>query len=139
MPGPDQFLNPVLAAIDRMNLRLLFRQEGTRAIDALRALIRAQAGFPGRKTVLFFSEGLVIPPDQPELLESLISEANRANLTFYTLDAAGLSTVSNVGSHCEQSYTDACDKSRRRADAISTDLASQRAAPRHWHRRLRHG
>ncbi|MGA3041559.1 MAG: VWA domain-containing protein [Bryobacteraceae bacterium] len=94
--APDQFLNPVLAAIDRMNLQLLFRQEGSLEIDALRALIREQAQFPGRKTVLFFSEGLVIPPDRPELLESVISEANRANLTFYTLDARGLSTVSNV-------------------------------------------
>jgi len=120
LPGPDQFLNPVLAAIDRMNLRLLFRQEGTRAIDALRALIRAQAGFPGRKTVLFFSEGLVIPPDQPELLESLISEANRANLTFYTLDARGLSTVSNV-KLSEQSYR-ALRQERGGPDAIHTDL-----------------
>lgn len=93
--APDQFLNPVLAAIDRMNLQLLFRQEGNQEIDALRALIREQAQFPGRKTVLFFSEGLVIPPDRPDLLDSVISEANRANLTFYTLDARGLSTVSN--------------------------------------------
>lgn len=103
-----------------MNLRLLFRQEGTRAIDALRALIRTQAGFPGRKTVLFFSEGLVIPPDQPELLDLLISEANRANLTFYTLDARGLSTVSNV-KLSQQSYR-AVRQERGGPDAIHTDL-----------------
>ena len=120
LPGPDQFLNPVLAAMDRMNLRLLFRQEGTRAIDGLRALIRAQSEFPGRKTVLFFSEGLVIPPDQPELLESLVSEANRANLTFYTLDTRGLSTVSNV-KLSEQSYR-ALRQERGGPDAIHTDL-----------------
>jgi VWFA-related protein len=93
--GSDAAVNAALAAIDRITLRLLFRQEGTRTIDALRSLIREQAQIPGRKTVLFFSEGLVIPPDQPELLESVISEANRSNITFYTLDARGLSTVSN--------------------------------------------
>jgi VWFA-related protein len=93
--GSDAAVNASLAAIDRITLRLLFRQEGTRTIDGLRSLIREQAQIPGRKTVLFFSEGLVIPPDQPELLESVISEANRSNLTFYTLDARGLSTVSN--------------------------------------------
>ncbi len=120
LPAPDQFLNPVLAAMDRMTLHLLFRQEGTRALDALRALIREQAGFPGRKTVLFFSEGLVIPPDQAELLESLISEANRANLTFYTVDARGLSTVSNV-KLSGLSY-EATRQERGGPDAIHTDL-----------------
>ncbi len=93
--GSDTAINATLAAIDGITLRLLFRQEGTRTIDALRSLIREQAQFPGRKTVLVFSEGLVVPPDQPELLESVISEANRSNLTFYTLDARGLRTVSN--------------------------------------------
>jgi VWFA-related protein len=93
--GSDPAVNATLAAVDRITLRLLFRHEGTRTIDALQSLIREQAKISGRKTVLFFSEGLVIPPDQPELLESVISEANRSNLTFYTLDARGLSTVSN--------------------------------------------
>ena len=93
--GSNSADNAALAAIARMTLRLLFQQEGARTIDALRSLIREQAQIPGRKTVLFFSEGLVIPPEQPELLESIISEANRANLTFYTVDARGLSTVSN--------------------------------------------
>ena len=121
LPGPDRFVNPALAAMDRMTLHLLFRQEGSRAMDALRALIREQAQFPGRKTVLFFSEGLVIPPDQPELLDSLISEANRTNVTFYTLDARGLSTVSNV-KLSGLTYQAARRASGGGPDAISTDL-----------------
>lgn len=119
--APDRFLNPVLVATDQMTLHLLFRQEGTRAIDALRALIREEAQFPGRKTVLFFSEGLVIPPDHPELLESLISEANRANLTFYTVDARGLSTVSN-SQLSAQTYRASRRASAGSPDAIHTDL-----------------
>jgi len=120
LPAPDRFLAPVQVAMDQMNLRLLFRQEGGRTIDGLRAVIREQAQFPGRKTVLFFSEGLVIPPNQPELLDSLISEANRANLTFYTLDARGLSTVSNnrlsgTSYRAMQGHGD-------QSDAIHTDL-----------------
>ena len=70
--------------------------EGMRSIDALRRLVREQAHLPGRKTILFFSEGLVVPPDQPEQLESVIAEANRGNVTFYTVDARGLGTVSNI-------------------------------------------
>lgn len=45
--------------------------------------------------MLYVSEGLLIPPEQPELLRSVISEANRSNITFYALDARGLETLSN--------------------------------------------
>jgi hypothetical protein len=50
---------------------------------------------PGRKTILFFSEGLVTPAGQPELLDSVIAAANRANVSFYTVDSRGLPTISN--------------------------------------------
>jgi VWFA-related protein len=62
VPGLDPIFNPIMADMDRVSVRLLFQQEGRRAIDGLRALIREQKQLPGRKTVLFFSEGLVIPP-----------------------------------------------------------------------------
>ena len=123
VPGLDPIFNPIMADMDRVSVRLLFQQEGSRAIDALRALIREQARFPGRKTVLFFSEGLVIPPDQPELLESLISEANRANVTFYTLDSRGLTTVSN-NTLSEMSYQAMQQQATDAPDAIHTDLQS---------------
>jgi VWFA-related protein len=84
------------AAVEQLLLKTLFRQEGTRSIDALRTLIREQARQPGRKTILLFTEGLVIPPGQPELLDSVIAEANRANVSFYTVDTRGLTTVSNL-------------------------------------------
>jgi VWFA-related protein len=84
------------AAMQQLILKTLFRQEGTRSIDALRTLIREQARLPGRKTILLFSEGLVIPPGQPELLESVIAEANRANVSFYTVDTRGLTAISNL-------------------------------------------
>jgi VWFA-related protein len=75
-----------LASIETRNIGVmldtLFRQQGMRSIDALRSLIRAQARLPGRKTVLLFSEGLAIPPNEPELLDSVIGEANRSNVSF---------------------------------------------------------
>ena len=95
-PASDARLAAVQLATAQATLRMLFQQEGSRTIDALRRLVRAQAGLPGRKTVLFVCEGLTIPPQQPELLDAIIGEANRNNITFYTLDARGLSTASNV-------------------------------------------
>ena len=94
-PQNDLVLAGVEIPIQQLILKTLFRQEGARSIDALRRLVREQARLPGRKTILFFSEGLVIPPDQPEMLDSVIAEANRGNVTFYTVDARGLGVVSN--------------------------------------------
>ncbi len=96
-PGPqnDAALAGAEIKIQQLILKTLFRQEGTRSIDALYRLVREQSRLPGRKTILFFSEGLVIPPDQPEMLDSVIAEANLGNVTFYTVDARGLGIVSN--------------------------------------------
>ncbi|HLH05566.1 MAG TPA: VWA domain-containing protein [Bryobacteraceae bacterium] len=80
----------VLLAIEKAMLKAAYQQSGSRTIDALSDLVRAQAMLPGRKTILYSCEGLVVPPEQPELLRSIISQANRANVSFYTLDARGL-------------------------------------------------
>jgi VWFA-related protein len=66
--------------------------EGHLSIDALQQLIRAQAQVPGRKTVVYFSEGLILPPNFPERYRALVSLANRANVAFYTVESSGLST-----------------------------------------------
>ena len=76
----------------RVTLQILFQREGPRTLDALRSLEKQQATIPGRKTILFVSEGLIVPPDQAEPLKGIIAESNRNNVTFYTLDARGLST-----------------------------------------------
>ncbi len=46
--------NSTLAAIDRVTLYLLFRQEGSRTIDGLRTLIREQARIPGENSLAPF-------------------------------------------------------------------------------------
>jgi VWFA-related protein len=94
-PQNDAALANAEIKVQQLILKTLFQQEGNRSIDALHRLVREQSRLPGRKTILFFSEGLVIPSDQPEMLDSVIAEANRGNVTFYTVDARGLGTVSN--------------------------------------------
>jgi VWFA-related protein len=84
-------------AMAAMTINVLSNQAGNLSIDALHQLIRAQAQLPGRKTVLYFSEGLILPLEQPELFRAVISDANRANIAFYTVDAGGLDTTSGVG------------------------------------------
>jgi len=79
------------------------RQQDARAdIDALLALIKAESQLPGRKVVLYFNPGLLIPEVAKEQYSFMISAANRANITFYTVDPKGLVTWSQGGSGVDQ-------------------------------------
>ena len=61
------------------------REAGGRAsIDALLAIVRAEAQLPGRKVVVYFNPWLNIPDIAKEQYGYMISAANRANVTFYT-------------------------------------------------------
>ncbi len=96
--GISSHLDAAAAAVERqmaaLTIAMLSNRVGNLSIDALRQLIRGQAQLPGRKTVVYFSEGLILPPGEPERFRALISDANRANIAFYTADAGGLDTES---------------------------------------------
>ncbi|HEY8622799.1 MAG TPA: VWA domain-containing protein, partial [Casimicrobiaceae bacterium] len=65
-------------------------QAGRSSIFALLGLAREQAPLPGRKTIVYLNEGLVIPISMDEAFRSLLSTANRSNVSFYPIDARGL-------------------------------------------------
>jgi VWFA-related protein len=65
-------------------------QQGYATINGLLALINPMRSLPGRKTVIFFSEGLALPPAVAEQFRSVINAANRAGVSVYAVDAAGL-------------------------------------------------
>jgi len=73
--------------------------EDTRtSIFSLLSLVRGQFSMPGRKTILYFSEGMWIPTHLDEPFRSVISTANRTNVTFYAVDTRGVMTWGqNVG------------------------------------------
>ncbi len=64
--------------------------QGTSAVYSLISLVSGQQQLAGRKTILYFSEGMQIPPNLVDPFRSAIGAANRANMTFYTIDARGL-------------------------------------------------
>jgi VWFA-related protein len=68
------------------------QQQGTSSIYSLLAMVREQRRLAGRKTVIYFSEGLPLTPALTEVFRNAISSANRANVTFYAVDARGLQT-----------------------------------------------
>ncbi|HEY0379796.1 MAG TPA: VWA domain-containing protein [Pyrinomonadaceae bacterium] len=74
--------------------RLERDQQGHATSDGLLAVINALGRLPGRKAVVFFSEGLAIPAAVESRFRSIISNANRANVSIYSVDAAGLRVLS---------------------------------------------
>ena len=80
-------------AFDRSTLsweRLAREQQGLASLNALRAVIEGLSVLPGRKSVVFFAEGLALPETVLPQFDSVVATANRANVTVYTVDAAGL-------------------------------------------------
>jgi VWFA-related protein len=65
-------------------------QQGYATSNALLAVVSGLKSLPGRKTVVFFSEGLVIPPNVQAQFRSVIHTANRSNVSVYAMDAGGL-------------------------------------------------
>jgi VWFA-related protein len=63
---------------------------------ALLSIIESLAYTPGRKTIVFFSEGLPVTPALAAKLDAVIDAANRANVTTYAIDAKGLRSKSSL-------------------------------------------
>jgi VWFA-related protein len=117
-------------------------------IDALMALVRAQSQLPGRKVVLYFNPWLFIPEAVKEQYSNLISVANRANVSFYTVDPKGLVTWSQ-GENGRQGLSGAAGETRSQqmrggvgevsigqARAAETAESALRANPLLWLRDL---
>jgi VWFA-related protein len=81
----------VATAVDTLNRERL----GRSTLSALLRLTQALAPVEGRKTLLFFSEGLHVPESVGGALDTTVSEANRANVAVYAFDPRGLRTESD--------------------------------------------
>lgn len=75
--------------------RLERSQQGYATTESLLALVNAMGRLPGRKALILFSEGLSLPVQVVSHFRSVISAANRANVSIYTVDAAGLRAMSS--------------------------------------------
>jgi VWFA-related protein len=96
----------------RMAQELQRDQSGNASLYSLFALARQQQRLAGRKAIFYFSEGLEVPPHLEATFRSVVSEANRANLSIYSVDARGL----RAGSDFDQARSDlrrATEYSRR--------------------------
>src|SRR6266481_323245 len=100
-PSPSQIQSSITFRMAKIQYDMLQAADATdraynvrATIDALMTLVRAQSELPGRKVILYFNPWLFITETVKEQYSNLISMANRANVSFYTVDPKGLVTWS---------------------------------------------
>jgi len=97
--------------------------EGYDTSAALLTVIRSLSYLPGRKTVVFFSEGLPVSPVLSAKLDAVIEAANRAHVTTYAVDAKGLRTRSSSASILKEMQGFVDERSSQLASG--TDMSNQ--------------
>ena len=70
--------------------RFVGDQRTNPSIAALRALAESQRQIPGRKFVFWFSDGMRGDAENRDAIRLVITEANRAGLTLYTVDTGSV-------------------------------------------------
>jgi VWFA-related protein len=69
-------------------------QQARPILAALAAICSSQRGIVGKKTIVLFSQGFVIPATLDWQAQSVIDFAHQANVAIYIIDSAGLRTSS---------------------------------------------
>ena len=87
---------------ERFYRMLMHEKQGRATAAGLLALVDGLATVHGRKTIVFFAESLLVPPSAEPLFQAVVAAANRANVTIYAVDAAGLRVHSAMAQTANQ-------------------------------------
>jgi VWFA-related protein len=91
---PGAIMDQMVLAMIQEEQRYDIAQAARTTIYSLLDAVKEQYRLPGRKTVLYFSGGLIKPQEFDEPFRRILSIANRSNVSFYAIDAHGLMTAS---------------------------------------------
>jgi len=86
----DLMMLQMQAGMARLNDQITRESRGAASLYPMLGIVHALATVQGRKTLLYFSEGLDVPPKIEDVFHSAVSTANRANVSVYSFDARGL-------------------------------------------------
>jgi len=121
------------AAMAQLMLTILVSAQADESTDWSRAsvfplldLVKEQYRLPGRKTILYFSGGFPISQATEDPFKQIISIANRANVSFYSVDINGLTTY-NTADNATGALTDAAASSKLNATSSTTGISMEQA------------
>jgi VWFA-related protein len=89
LPVQDKYFS-ISSAMEKYNERMDRDMFGRVSVFGLWGIVSELSRLPGRKSVLYFSEGLTLPGNLLPQYESLVNAANRALVSIHTIDARGL-------------------------------------------------
>ena len=92
-PVPKDLANAVSPAVAADLAELSQRVQTYDSFYALMAISRSLAPVRGRKSVIYFGEAREVPESYSVTYDSMVSVANRANVTIHTVDARGLNAT----------------------------------------------
>jgi VWFA-related protein len=81
-----EFPGPEAAVWNRLDRQF----QGHEITDALLKAAAALSAFPGRKTLLYFTDAIPVPNDVLAKFDDVVATANRGQVTIYAIDTAGL-------------------------------------------------
>ena len=90
--------------------------DGMNSMDSLHELVRSQEKLPGRKVILYLADGLSLPINRREVVDNLISYANRSGVSFYTVDTRGLNMEDPLMQSLATQERTAAESSAQRVD-----------------------
>jgi VWFA-related protein len=125
---PRYFMTMMVLRMESGYQQFMTELEGMSSAAGLRAVVDGLSLLPGRKSILYFTESLPVPDRIKPKFDAIIGEANRANITFYPVDAAGLRLHSKeveVARNVNLSGAEAIDDRRRNDGAWTKDLERQ--------------
>jgi VWFA-related protein len=125
---PEAMLRAMEYFMEEGYKRMLSELEGDAALASLRTAVEGLAAMPGRKSILYFTEALPITSRLKSKFDELVGEANRANVTIYPVDAAGLrihSKEAELGRNVNLGGAQGIGDARRENGAWTKDLEKQ--------------
>jgi VWFA-related protein len=85
----------LLDAIDT-SARVTRDQHERPSVSSLLGVVRSMAKLPGRKVIVYFSQGLPLSEGAVDQFKKMIGEANRAGVSIYAIDASGIDPESTI-------------------------------------------
>jgi len=100
-------------------------QDARLSLGSLQSLVQGLQTMPGRKSVLYFSAGMLLTPELDAIFRNLTGMANRANVSFYSVDTRGV--IAGYGANTSGLSTSAPDLTSTRQSnpaATPTDIST---------------
>jgi VWFA-related protein len=86
----DRNVNRTIVTALRDSQRISQDQHARPSLAGLLALARAQQSVPGRKAVVYFTQGMQVDSNAREMVTSIVGAANRSGVSIYAVDANAL-------------------------------------------------